>query len=86
LTDHYKTQCFSTHLTTFTSSFLILPFSIYEKENLRSLEDKLDFEKNFTQWFLIHTEYIFKQIDQLWVRYFYRLFDDLDSINVFSRI
>ncbi|CAF0739918.1 unnamed protein product [Adineta ricciae] len=32
LTDHYRTQCYSTHLTTFTSHFRMLSFGNYWKE------------------------------------------------------
>ncbi|CAF3435136.1 unnamed protein product, partial [Rotaria sp. Silwood2] len=77
LTDYYKTQCFSTHLTTFASSFQVLSFSIHKNEFTYSLNDKFDLKRHLTQFnqlelftrhkFFSHEEYIFKQIDQLWV-------------------
>ncbi|CAF3720614.1 unnamed protein product [Rotaria sp. Silwood1] len=75
LTDHYKTQCFSTHLTTFASSFQVLFNSIYKNEFIYLSKDENNLKKNFTQFkqlecpirykSFIHAEYIFKQIGSI---------------------
>jgi polycystin 1L2 len=44
LTNHYETQCFSTHLTTFTGGFRVLPESI----NWNYVFANADFLKNKT--------------------------------------
>jgi len=44
LTNHYQTQCFSTHLTTFAGGFLVLPAPI----NWNYVFANADFTKNKT--------------------------------------
>ncbi|CAF1016276.1 unnamed protein product [Rotaria sordida] len=66
LTDYNKTQCFSTHLTTFASSFQVLFLSIHTNEfNLKRYLTQFNQLEWFTRHkFFSHEEYIFKQIDQ----------------------
>ncbi|CAF3684254.1 unnamed protein product [Adineta steineri] len=49
LTNHYETQCFSTHLTTFASGFRILPESV----NWNYVFANADFMKNKTIYLII---------------------------------
>ena len=44
LTNHYQTQCFSTHLTTFAGGFLVLPAPV----NWNYVFANVDFAKNRT--------------------------------------
>ena len=49
LTNHYETQCFSTHLTTFASGFLVLPAPV----NWNYVFANADFVKNKTVYVTI---------------------------------
>jgi polycystin 1L2 len=49
LTDHYQTQCFSTHLTTFAGGFLVLPAPI----NWNYVFANADFAKNKTVYLTV---------------------------------
>ncbi len=48
MTNYYQTQCFSTHLTTFTSSFLVLPLSVHKNEIIYQMKDEFCYRTNFT--------------------------------------
>ncbi len=49
LTNHYQTQCFSTHLTTFAGGFLVLPAPI----NWNYVFANADFAKNKTVYLTV---------------------------------
>jgi polycystin 1L2 len=49
MTNHYETQCFSTHLTTFAGGFLVLPAPV----NWNYVFANADFAKNKTVYLTV---------------------------------
>ncbi|CAF1454324.1 unnamed protein product [Rotaria sp. Silwood1] len=64
-TNHYQTQCFSTHLTTFASGFLVLPAPI----NWNYVFTNADFMKNKTVYLTIICIYILYFLLVIYARY-----------------
>jgi len=64
-TNHYKSQCFSTHLTTFAGGFLVLPAPI----NWNYVFANADFTKNLTIYLTVICSYILYLLIILYARY-----------------
>ncbi len=64
-TNHYKIQCFSTHLTTFAGGFLVLPAPI----NWNYVFANADFAKNKTIYLTVICSYILYLLIILYARY-----------------
>jgi polycystin 1L2 len=65
LTNHYQTQCFSTHLTTFAGGFLVLP----EPVNWNYVFANADFDKNKTIYLTVICVFIVFLLLIIYARY-----------------
>jgi hypothetical protein len=76
LTNHFQTQCFSTHLTTFAGGFLVLPSPI----NWNYVFANTDFMKNKTIYFTVICTCLIYILLMIYARYKDK--KDLDKLGV----